>query len=204
MDERDTDPDHDRDRDADDDAATPATLDAAALERAAVEYLARYAASRRGVERVLARRIDKAARRGGVDVEAARAAARQALDRLAAQGLLDDERFAEGRARSLLARGRPVAAIRAALREKGVDAAQAEDAIAALAHETPAPDLAAALALARRRRLGPYRPAGTRAARRDKDLGVMARAGFAREIARRIVDAPDLDALERLAAGAED
>lgn len=204
MDERDTDPDHDRDHDADDDAATPATLDAAALERAAVEYLARYAASRRGVERVLARRIDKVARRGGVDVEAARAAARQALDRLAAQGLLDDGRFAEGRARSLLARGRPVAAIRAALREKGVDAAQAEDAIAALTHETPAPDLAAALALARRRRLGPYRSAETRAARRDKDLGVMARAGFAREIACRIVDAPDLDALERLAAGAED
>ena len=67
MDERDTDPDHDRDHDADDDAATPATLDAAALERAAVEYLARYAASRRGVARTAAFAPAKAAQRSLVE-----------------------------------------------------------------------------------------------------------------------------------------
>lgn len=183
----------------------PPAIDPEALERAALRYLERFSAPRAQVLRVLARRVDRALRADPeLDRAAALAAAEAVVARIAARGLLDDGRFAEGRARSLLARGRPVAAIRAALREKGVDAAHAEDAIAALTHETPAPDLAAALALARRRRLGPYRPAGTRAARRDKDLGVMARAGFAREIARRIVDAADLDALERLAAGAED
>ena len=120
------------------------------------------------------------------------------------RGLLDDGRFAEGRARSLLARGRPTVAIRAALRDHGVDAADAARAVAALREEAPQPDLAAALALARRRRLGPYRPADARASRRDKDLAVMARAGFSREIACRVIDAADPEALTRSLAAEEE
>jgi regulatory protein len=71
----------------------------------------------------------------------------------------------------------------------------------ALAEETGGdPALAAALALARRRRLGPWRPPAARAARRDKDLAILARAGFPRGLATRIVDAPDIAALEALGA----
>jgi regulatory protein len=47
--------------------------------------------------------------------------------------------------------------------------------------------MAAAHALARRKRLGPYRT-GDRAAFREKDLAAFARAGFGFAIARRIVD----------------
>jgi regulatory protein len=184
-------------------ATVPAALDAAALERAAIDYLARYAASRQGVARVLERRIARAARRGAIDADAARATARAVIDGLVARGLLDDGRFAEGRARSLLGRGRSTAAIRAALRDKGVDAASADHALATLADETPDPDLAAAIALARRRRLGPFAAPATRRARRDKDLGVMARAGFPRAVACRVIDAADVAALEALARGTD-
>ena len=68
--------------------------------------------------------------------------------------------------------------------------------------EAADPDLAAALAFARRRRLGPFRPQGERAARRLKDLAALARQGFAADLARRIVDAEDLEELEQEAGGA--
>jgi len=186
----------DRDPDGPPPTATdrPAGLDDE-LERAALDYLARYAASRRGVERVLTRRIAKRARHGGGDAGDAHAAMTRVLDRLAAQGLLDDRRFAEARARSLLARGRSTAAIRAALRDKGVDPARADAAVAGLVEETTSPDLRAALALARRRRLGPFRPPDARAVWRDRDLAAMARAGFPRDVACRVIDARDPDAL---------
>ena len=54
----------------------------------------------------------------------------------------------------------------------------------------------AARVFARRRRLGPYRTGGKRDERRDKDLAAMCRAGFSFEIARRIIDAENVDVLE--------
>lgn len=176
----------------------PPAIDPAALERAALRYLERFSASRGQVLRVLGRRVDRALRDDpALDRAAALAAAEAVADRLVARGLLDDGRFAEGRARSLAARGRSPAMIREALRAKGVGREEVERAMAALAEETGGdPALAAALALARRRRLGPWRPAAARAARRDKDLAILARAGFPRALALRVIDAPDIAALQ--------
>ncbi|MHA1114431.1 MAG: regulatory protein RecX, partial [Alphaproteobacteria bacterium] len=61
-----------------------------------------------------------------------------------------------------------------------------------------AADLAAAIAYARRRRLGPWRVAAARAERRERDLAALARAGFNYDLARRVVDAPDTAAAEAL------
>ena len=52
-----------------------------------------------------------------------------------------------------------------------------------------AAELEAAKALARRRRLGPWRHPAERAARREKDLAAMARAGFRLDAARQVIDA---------------
>jgi regulatory protein len=179
------------------DDATATPLDLAALERAAIDYLARYAASRTAVARVLARNL---ARGPAPDAETAARAIDAVLDRIAALGLLDDARFAEGRARSLAARGRSGSAIRERLRASGVARDGIDQAMARLAEESGDPELVAALALARRRRLGPWRPEAARAARRERDLAVFARAGFSRALAIRIVDAADLTALDRIAA----
>ena len=56
--------------------------------------------------------------------------------------------------------------------------------------------MAAALAYARRRRIGPYRTDPTlRAETRLKDLAALARRGFAPALCRRVIDAEDLEAL---------
>ncbi|MBM3521597.1 MAG: RecX family transcriptional regulator [Alphaproteobacteria bacterium] len=173
-------------------------IDPASLEAAALRYLERYAASRRQLAGVLMRRVRRAVD-GGI-IERAEGAARveAILATLAARGLLDDRLFAEGRARSLVRRGHSTAAIRQALRARGVGDDDVAAAVERLSVEMDDPGLSAALALARRRRLGPYRTEATRAACRDKDMAVLARAGHDRELAQRIIDAPSIDALEKL------
>ena len=174
-------------------AATPE-----ALERAALAYLARYAASAEHLRRLLMARVARSARVHGTDPEAGAAAVEALVARLSRQGYLDDAAYAEALTHSLNRRGTSRYGIRARLRAKGVGAEEADAALAALARDAADPDLAAGLAFARRKRLGPYRPAAERAARRAKDLAAFSRAGFDLDLARRIVDARDLEAVTEL------
>jgi regulatory protein len=176
--------------------ATPAHL-----ENAALHYLARFASSGENLRRLLLRKVARSASTHGTDPEAGAAAVEALLRRLRQAGLLDDRLYAEARARSLGRRGISTRFIRARLMAKGVDAETAGAALAALAEETADPELTAAAALARRRRLGPYRPAADRAANRTRDLAALARAGFAYDLARRVVEAGSPEELEALAAG---
>lgn len=158
------------------------------LHEAALAHLARFAATEAGLVRVLDRRIDRWSRRAvgeGVETEAPMAAARQAAREvaraLAGSGVVDDAAFAASRARSLARAGRSHRAIGAHLASKGV--AQ-ETARAALPE--PEAELAAALAYARRRRLGPFRPVlddNPDADARRREIGAMARAGFPQPVA---------------------
>lgn len=162
------------------------------LEKVAIHYLERYSSSAEGVRRVLKKRLRRAASPdddGGVDGNAAIEAVIAKLLRI---GLLDDARYAESRAGALARRGSSLFVIKRDLKNRGVASAVADAAVTAVRDEaggtTDEADRAAALALARRRRLGPYRPEATRATYRQKDLAALGRAGFAMEIARAVVD----------------
>jgi regulatory protein len=101
-------------------------------------------------------------------------------------GLLNDATFAEGRARSLNRRGGSRRQIAAKLAAAGVAQATTAEALAGLEAELPDAEFAAAIAYAKRRRLGAYRtPRDETPDRRRKDLMAMARAGFALDLARR-------------------
>jgi regulatory protein len=173
----------------------PKRPDRASLAAAALAYLARFAASSEMLRRVLMRRVETAARAGLIAREEGAALVEQVVLRAAASGLLDDEAFAVQRARSLLRRGKAPALVKSALAAKGVESELAARALAALGEEMPDPARSAALALARRRRLGPFRKAA-RAEHRDRDLARLARAGHALEIARWVVDGADPETLE--------
>ncbi len=166
------------------------------LERAALFYLERYAAPAAHLRRILMAKVGRSARHHGTDPEAGAAAVEALIAKLRACGLLDDEAYARGRVASLHRRGESARAIRGRLRAKGVEMELVERALDELAAERVEPELAAALAYARRRRLGPFRPAAERDGRRDKDLAALGRRGFDLETARRVVDAGDPDALE--------
>jgi regulatory protein len=164
------------------------------LHDAALRHLARYSATQAGLLRVLARRIDRWARAAAAEPEmvaAARSAAREVVSRLVAVGAVDDAAFAAGRARSLARAGRSRRAISAHLAARGVSAE-----LTAALPDDPAAELAAALAYARRRRIGPFRRPPD-AEQHLPDLGRLARAGFPQPIAEQVLrmDADEADAL---------
>ena len=162
--------------------------DRASLHEAALTHLSRFAATEAGLVRVLDRRIDRWVRRAaqeGAEAEAgpSRRAAREVAAALVQSGVVNDEAFADARARRLTRAGRSRRAVQAHLAAKGVAAPLAQ---AALPDEDM--ELAAALAYARRRRLGPFRTApeeGDGPERMRRELGAMARAGFPQPVAQR-------------------
>jgi regulatory protein len=167
----------------------------AGLEKSALAYLERFACSTEQLRRVLNRRIERAARAGLNDREEAKEWVAPLIAKLATRRLLNDRLYAEGRARSLSRQGKPRGAIARTLQVKGVGK---EDIAAALGglEEDGETDLAAAVRLARRKRLGPFRPAKDRKDRRDRDMAALGRAGYSFEIARKVVDAESVEALE--------
>ena len=173
----------------------PRKVSPKSLEAAALHYLERFASSAENLRRVLMRRVFKSARVHEIDPDEAARWIDAIVERFARSGLLDDARYAENLAHSLSRRGVALRGIRARLRQKGVASEAIDQALAGLAEDAADPDLTAALALARRRRLGPHRDPASRAEFRDKDLAALARAGFSYDLARRLIEAEDLDAL---------
>lgn len=166
------------------------------LENVALWYLQRFAASAESLRRVLMRRVEKSVRAHDTDREEGAALVEEIVVRFCASGLLNDMLYAEGRALSLHRRGVSTRGIRARLAAKGIGAQDIDAALAALRDETDEPDLAAAIAYARRRRIGPWRTRGDRAELRERDLAALARLGFDYDIARRVIDALTGDELE--------
>ena len=172
---------------------------ASGLHEAALDYLARYPTTEVSLRQVLERRIERWARRAALAAEqpetiaaqvaAARATVSEVIARLVAAGALNDALYAETRARSLVRAGLSHRATAARLSAKGVDPATAR---AALPKDDES-ELAAALVLARKRRIGPFRPGlPPDEAGRRRELGVLARAGFPPAVARRaLAMAPD-------------
>jgi len=159
--------------------------DEAKLYEAALNHLARYAATEQGMSRVLSRKIDRWVRLytgEDADPEDAAAAARQAkavipkvIGKLKIAGVLNDDAFAASRAKRLTREGKSRRAALAHLAAKGVSPRQA----GVVLGDDPQRELAAACAYLRRRRAGPFGDAEAL-----KILAAMARAGFSQETAR--------------------
>jgi regulatory protein len=162
------------------------------LERWALHYLGRYASSAENLRRVLMRRV----RRHSSKTAQVTALIDALVARYREAGLLDDAAYAAARVQSLQRRGESLHAMRARLAAKGVAAADVADALSGLQTTATDPDLAAACAFARRRRLGPYRKS---AADHSSELGAFARAGFSRRVAEAVLACADIEAIEALA-----
>ncbi len=165
------------------------------LHDAALRHLARFAATEAGLVRVLDRRVDRwirAAGKGADAVPPLRRLVREVAAALVASGVVNDAAFAEARARSLTRAGRSSRAVQAHLAAKGVPSELS------VLPSDPEQELAAALAHARRRRLGPFAAEPADQPGQMRALGAMARAGFTQEIARRALAMDVEEALDRV------
>lgn len=183
--------------------------DPAYLERAALYYLERFATTRGHLALVMRRKIRRRGLAEGVtDTEAEQWIA-TLVDKMVRLGFVDDMTFAQSRAQSLLARGKPMRAIRYGLAEKSVPQDMIDQVLEDLAGSAGDTDLLAAIRYVRRRRIGPARldPSGDAEARRkahQRDMAALARTGFSFDVAKKVLaveGASGLDALELAASG---
>lgn len=158
-------------------------LDQPALERAALRYVERYATTRAKLAAYLNRKIRERGVEGAVDIAGL-------ADRMAELRYVDDAAFAEAKAASMTRRGLGARRVRDALRHAGVGSDDSE----AVAETLDQGAEAAAMAFARRKRIGPFANEAAERDRREKQVAAMVRAGHAPALARRIVAmAPDMD-----------
>jgi regulatory protein len=171
-------------------------VSAASLENAALYYLGRFATSSENLRQVLERRILRAAKHHDTDIKACNQLVGDLIQRYLESGILNDGIYAQTQAASMNRRGKSLRAIRARLRQKAVSSDVIDDALAVLAGEVGQLDLAAAIAYARKRRLGPYRRNTGKPENPEKELAALARSGFSYALALRILEAKNVDELE--------
>lgn len=153
------------------------------LERAALYYLQRYGGSEARLRRILRDRVRRSVAEHDTDPDEGAAAIDAVVLKLTRLGYIDDGRLAKAKVATLRGRGKSARAIRAAMRQHGIDASHFEEAL------EECDDLAAARRMVDKRRLGAHRPEEERASLRQRDLARLARAGFSYDVARRALDA---------------
>ncbi len=182
---------------------TPRKITPRYLENAALYYLQRYATSTGNLRRVLVRKVDRSCLFHQVPPDEFYPVIDALLARYEKSGLLNDTVYAEGRVASLRRQGKSKQAITGKLKTKGLDAGTIETALGTIDgdadHGDLSPELAAALKLARKRKIGRFNPKPEsdpllRRKQQQREMGVMARGGFSFDIARQALEFSDDDA----------
>ena len=168
----------------------PKPLDPARLHDLAIHYVARFSTTAAKLEAYLARKLRERGWEADGPADAAGIAAR-----FVELGYIDDEAYARAKSGSLLRRGYGRRRIGQALHHAGV----AEE-----VRETVAPGESAqrraAFALIRKRRFGPFAAGPADRPTREKQLAAMLRAGHPMDMARFLVNAETISAVEDWAA----
>ena len=152
-----------------------------------------YTLSQRAVTTAALRKkiVERAVRKyeGIEDVEA-EALADAAVDFCSANGFLNDALYSEYRVAEGVRKGHSKSKISMTLADKGIDRADAADAVGEL------DDLQAAINLARRKGYGPWRRVEPDQKRMAKEFSAFARLGFSSSIAWRVIKADESDLVD--------
>ncbi len=175
----------------------PRRVTAEWLHNAGLYYLQRFASSRSNFKRVMMRKIDRSCRaHADQDREGCVALLDAAIEKFAALGLLDDDAYTRASVTSLRARGLSSRAIQAKLESRGIDTGTIKEKLATSGSgEINHDELAAALRLCRKRRMGSFT---ARTANNEKSLAALARAGFSYDIAQKALQTERNEAEEIL------
>jgi regulatory protein len=167
-------------------------LDRQTIEDKALSYLNRFDASAARLRRVLTEFVCRRAEELGIDAGPWLTIVRETLERYQTSGLVDDRRYGATMAQTLVERGASRQAIKSKLFARGVAGDVIDKVVGELA-SSGASELDAARALVRKRKLGNYRPPSERRANFRRDLGVLARAGFAFDTAKQALGVEGAD-----------
>jgi regulatory protein len=171
------------------------------LANVALHYLQRFAASEASLRRVLMGRL----RRAAMDhpdfaadknrIQALHSTIETIIERHKKSGVINDAAFAEIKIHSLRRQGKSARAIQQKMAMKGIKGDLVADALTQHADGAEMEDVEfkAALAMAKKRRWGPYRTKEADPDKTRKEFAALARAGFSSSIAKRVLkcEAPE-------------
>jgi regulatory protein len=172
----------------------PKPLDSARLEELALTYVARFSTTAVKLQRYLRRKLRERGWNGEGEPRM-----EPLVERFVELGYIDDEAYARAKSRSLLRRGYGERRVDQSLGQAGIG----ED-LRARVRASESEVRRAALALARRRRFGPFGSEPPDKPLREKQIAAMLRAGHPLDSARQIVDAANAAEAEQWAAEADE
>jgi len=172
----------------------PRPLNPVRLDELALAYVARFATSAAKLETYLKRKLREREWEGETRPDPGAIVAR-----FVEAGYIDDASYARAKSGSLLRRGYGRRRVDQALGAAGIAEDVREEVRAGEAEQR-----AAALAMARKRRFGPFGDKADDRATREKQISAMLRAGHPLDSARVLVNAPSIEAAEDWAAAAGD
>ena len=111
--------------------------------------------------------------------------------------IINDEIYADSKARMFLRRGYSLNKINQSLRSKGIDNEYIKKSIDKIKEDKIEPDFVSAIKLCKKRRIGALRPNDNRELFYKKDMGILARGGFSFELSKRVLNL-DKDEFEKL------
>ncbi len=167
---------------------TPKKISKKYLENAALYYLQRYATSVENFRCVLVRKIKRSCQFHKTPIDEFLPLVDELVQRYTAVGLLNDAVFARAKTASLRRQGKSARAVQSKLQQKGVTSDDIERALEEVDEDADA-EFQAALKIARKKKIGPFRIKETRDPKDlQKELAILGRAGFSYEIARKLLN----------------
>jgi len=150
------------------------------LEKYALNYLKRYASSKKNLKIILNRKIKKFGSKKLEDIEQYKNDINDIIDNLERKNILNDEIFANSKIYNYANLGKSKKAMEYNLIKKGIDKKEIQKVINNMENDIPDLELRSAEIFARKRKLGKYSLVKKE---KEKELSKMSRAGFSYSIA---------------------
>ena len=167
----------------------------------ALRYLDRFAATTDKLKRHLMTKNHRAIQYHDQDESEVFQMIEEAVAKLVKQGLMDDQQYADAKARSLSRQGKSTRHIRQKLFSLGLDEGHTDHALDELTEVEGYTDLIGAAKYVRKRKFGPYKDVEIREQRRDKELGALMRSGYSFDVASRILNLESVEEVEDIIFG---
>ena len=161
------------------------------IESKAIWYLERYATSSQNLRKYLKRKVMNNHLNVGSDE-----IINKVIARLEAQKILNDQFFTESKVRSLLNKGWSTKKIGLKLKELGVSEELIDENINNLDGNEEEINLVSAITLVKKRSIGPYRKVEFTDKVKNREFGIMSRAGFSYTISKKVLIDMDKNEIE--------
>ena len=149
------------------------------LEKYALNYLKRYASSKKNLRIMLTRKIKRYGSKVPKDIEQYKIYINQIIENLERKNIINDEVFANSKIYNYVNLGKSKKAIEYNLIRKGIDKKEIQKGINSIENEIPDFELRSAEIFARKRKLGKFSFVKKE---KEKELAKMSRAGFSYSI----------------------